>query len=51
MSRNFWFENEKNLSQLQEDMHTETLPEDEWVGDILGSVDDNTRQYIEGAYM
>ena len=48
MSRNFWFENEKNLSQLTGDMNTETLPEDEWVGDILGSVDDNPRQYIKG---
>ena len=47
----FLFEDTKTLTQLGSQMYTETVPEDEWVGDILGSEDDAISSMIEGAYM
>ena len=47
----FLFEDTKTLTQLGSQLYTETLPEDEWVGDILGSEDDAISSTIEGAYM
>ena len=37
--------------EILSDAYTEQLPEDEWVGDVLGEVDDYIGQLIEGDKM
>jgi hypothetical protein len=37
--------------EILSDAYTETLPEDEWVGDVLGDADDYIGQLIEGDKM
>jgi len=37
--------------EILSNAYTEQLPEDEWVGDVLGEVDDYIGQLIEGDKM
>lgn len=43
----FLYEDKKSLYKLAPHMYTETIPEDEWVGDILGSEDDAISSYSD----
>ena len=39
--------NQKSLYKLAPHMYTESIPEDDWVGDILGSEDDAISSYSD----
>jgi hypothetical protein len=43
----FLFEDQKSLYKLAPHMYTESIPEDDWVGDILGSEDDALSSYSD----